>query len=391
MKNIIIIGARGYEKNYGGWETFVTNLINNYDDNDTKFYVPELNHNKKNRNIEVRNGVTCPQIYVPKQGAMTMFTFAFKATLYFKKYIKKNNLKNVIMYVVGYRVGPLFTFIHKKLNKMGVKIVINPDGIEWKREKWNFLIKQYLKLSERTMINASDYVVCDSKNIESFIKDRYKKKADKTTFIAYGAYLKDIKDIDKKTKEFMDKNNISNRDYYLIVGRFVPENNYELIIREYMKSDTTKSLVIVSNVEKNKFYEKLKVRTGFENDERIKFVGPVYDQEILVRLRKNAKAYIHGHSAGGTNPSLLEALSITDVNLLYDAVYNREVGEDAALYFNNEEGSLCKQINTIEKFKAKEQSEYGKKAKQRIKDEYTWEIVVKKYKKLFNKLLGLKK
>ena len=391
MKNIIIIGARGYEKNYGGWETFVTNLINNYDDNDTKFYVPELNHNKKNRNIEVRNGVTCPQIYVPKQGAMTMFTFAFKATLYFKKYIKKNNLKNVIMYVVGYRVGPLFTFIHKKLNKMGVKIVINPDGIEWKREKWNFLIKQYLKLSERTMINASDYVVCDSKNIESFIKDRYKKKADKTTFIAYGAYLKDIKDIDKKTKEFMDKNNIENRDYYLIVGRFVPENNYELIIREYMKSDTTKSLVIVSNVERNKFYEKLKIRTGFENDKRIKFVGPVYDQEILVRLRKNAKAYIHGHSAGGTNPSLLEALSITDVNLLYDAVYNREVGEDAALYFNDEEGSLCKQINTIEKFKAKEQNEYGKRAKQRIKDEYTWEIVVKKYKKLFNKLLGLKK
>ncbi|MBR2712842.1 MAG: DUF1972 domain-containing protein [Bacilli bacterium] len=391
MKNIIIIGARGYEKNYGGWETFVTNLINNYDDKDTKFYVPELNHNKKNRNIEVRNGVTCPQIYVPKQGAMTMFTFAFKATLYFKKYIKKNNLKNVIMYVVGYRVGPLFTFIHKKLNKMGVKIVINPDGIEWKREKWNFLIKQYLKLSERTMINASDYVVCDSKNIESFIKDRYKKKADKTTFIAYGAYLKDIKDIDKKTKEFMDKNNIENRDYYLIVGRFVPENNYELIIREYMKSDTTKSLVIVSNVERNKFYEKLKIRTGFENDKRIKFVGPVYDQEILVRLRKNAKAYIHGHSAGGTNPSLLEALSITDVNLLYDAVYNREVGEDAALYFNDEEGSLCKQINTIEKFKAKEQNEYGKRAKQRIKDEYTWEIVVKKYKKLFNKLLGLKK
>ncbi len=391
MKNIIIIGARGYEKNYGGWETFVTNLINNYDDNDTKFYVPELNHNKKNRNIEVRNGVTCPQIYVPKQGAMTMFTFAFKATLYFKKYIKKNNLKNVIMYVVGYRVGPLFTFIHKKLNKMGVKIVINPDGIEWKREKWNFLIKQYLKLSERTMINASDYVVCDSKNIESFIKNRYKKKEKLTTFIAYGAYLKDIKDIDKKTKDFMDKNNIEKREYYLIVGRFVPENNYELIIREFMKSDTTKSLVIVSNVEKNKFYEKLKIKTGFENDKRIKFVGPVYDQEILVRLRKNAKAYIHGHSAGGTNPSLLEALSITDVNILYDAVYNKEVGEDAALYFSNEEGSLCKQINNIEKFKIKEQNEYGKKAKQRIKDEYTWEIVVKKYKKLFNKLLGLKK
>ena len=389
MKNIIIIGARGYEKEYGGWETFVTNLINNYNDKNTKFYVPELNHNKKNRNIEIRNGVVCPQIYVPKQGSMTMFTFAMKAVLYFKKYIKKQKLENVIMYVVGYRVGPLFTLIHKKLNKMGVKIIINPDGIEWKREKWNFLIKQYFKFSEKTMIKASNYVVCDSKNIEKYVKDKYKNK--KTTFIAYGSYMNDIKDIDKKTKVFMDKYDIKKRNYYLIVGRFVPENNYELIIREFMKTDTKKDLVIVSNVEKNKFYEKLKEKTNFNLDKRIKYVGSVYDQDILIRLRKNAKAYIHGHSAGGTNPSLLEALGNTDVNILYNAVYNEEVGEDAALYFSNEENSLKNQIELVEKFKINEQNEYGKKAKQRIIDEYTWEIVVKKYKKLFNKLLEDKK
>ncbi len=384
MKNIIIIGARGYEKEYGGWETFVTNLINNYNDKNTLFYVPELTHKKRNSNIEVRNGVTCPQIYVPKQGSMTMMTFAFKATLYFMKYIKKEKLENVVMYTLGYRVGPLFTFIHRKLTKMGVKIVINPDGIEWQRAKWNFLIKSYLKFSEKTMINASDYVVCDSKNIEKYVKSRYKKP---TTFIAYGAYLKDVKDIDQKTKYFMDMHNIKKREYYLIVGRFVPENNYELVIKEYMNSTTKKDLVIVSNVEKNKFYEKLKLSTGFDKDSRIKFVGPVYDQDILVRLRKNAKGYIHGHSAGGTNPSLLEALSITDVNILYDAPYNKEVGENAAIYFSNEDGSLCKQIELIEKFKSKEQSEYGEKAKNRIKSEYTWEIIVKKYKKLFDKLL----
>ena len=387
MKNVIIIGARGYEKEYGGWETFVTNLINNYDDKNTKFYVPELNHNKKNSNIEIRNGVTCPQIYVPRQGSMTMMTFAFKATLYFMKYIKKEKLENVVMYTLGCRVGPLFTFIHKKLTKMGVKIVINPDGIEWKRAKWNLLIKEYLKFSEKTMIKASDYVVCDSKNIEKYVKSKYNKP---TTFIAYGAYMKDVKDIDKKTKDFMEKNNIKKRDYYLIVGRFVPENNYELIIKEYMKSTTSKDLVIVSNVEKNKFYEMLKQKTNFDKDSRIKFVGPVYDQDILTRLRKNAKGYIHGHSAGGTNPSLLEALSITDINILYDACYNKEVGEDAAIYFSNEEGSLCDKIEKIEKFKAKEQNEYGEKAKNRIKSEYTWEIIVNKYKKLFNKLLEKK-
>ena len=386
MKNIIIIGSRGYEKEYGGWETFVTNLINNYDDKDTKFYVAELTH-EKNKGIEERNGVICPQIYVPKQGSITMFNFAIKATLFFKKYIKENKLDNVVMYILGYRVGPLFSLIHRKLNKMGVKIVINPDGIEWKREKWNFLIKQYLKLSERTMIKSSNYVVCDSKNIEKFINERYKKYNKPSSFIAYGAYLKDIKDIDDKTISFMKEHNITKRNYYLIVGRFVPENNYELIIREFMKSNTEKDLVIVSNVSKNKFYDKLLQKTKFNLDKRIKFVGPVYDQDILVRLRKNAKAYIHGHSAGGTNPSLLEALSITDVNLLYDAPYNMEVGGKAALYFSKEEGSLEKQIETIEKFKTKEQNEYSKKAKNRIKEEYTWEIVVKKYKKLFSKLL----
>ena len=96
-KNIIIIGARGYEKEYGGWETFVTNLINNYNDKNTTFYVPELNHNKKNSGTEIRNGVICPQIYTPRQGFVTMFTFTFKAVLYFKKFIKKEKLENVVM------------------------------------------------------------------------------------------------------------------------------------------------------------------------------------------------------------------------------------------------------------------------------------------------------
>ena len=386
MKNIIIIGSRGYESEYGGWETFVTNLINNYNDDDTRFYVPELTH-KRESQVEIRNGVICKKIYVPRQGFVTMFTFVIKAVAYYMKYIRKEKLDNVIMYILGCRVGPIFSIIHKKLNKMGVKIIINPDGLEWKREKWAWWIKQCFKISERTMIKSSNYVVCDSKAIEDYVKEKYKKYDKPTSFIAYGAYLNDIKDIDKKTKVFMDKYNIKPRDYYLIVGRFVPENNYELIIKEFMNTNTSKDLVIVSNVEKNKFYKKLKEKTNFDKDKRIKFVGSVYDDDILRRIRKNAKAYIHGHSAGGTNPSLLEALSITDVNILYNAVYNEEVGKDAVLYFSNEKNSLKEQIEKVEKFKSKENNMYGELAKKRITDEYTWEIIVKKYKKLFSKLL----
>ena len=390
MKNIIIIGSRGYESNYGGWETFVTNLINNYDDKNTRFYVPELTHEKK-ENTEIRNGVTCKQIYVPKQGFVTMFTFVIKAVLYYKKMIKKEKMDNVVMYILGCRVGPLFSLIHNSLNKMGVKIVINPDGLEWKREKWTWWIKQCFKISERTMIKSSDYVVCDSKAIEEYVKEKYKKYNKSTTFIPYGAYLNDIKDINEETKELMDKFEIKPREYYLIVGRFVPENNFELIIREFMNSKVKKDLVIVTNYEKDKFYNKLLETTKFDSDKRIKFVGPIYNQEILRRLRKNARGYIHGHSAGGTNPSLLEALSITDVNILYNAVYNAEVGEDAALYFSDEVGSLVKQLEYVEKLKTKELNEYGEKAKNRIIKDYTWELIVKKYKKLFDKLLKEKK
>lgn len=388
MKNIIIIGARGYESKYGGWETFVTNLINNYDDIDTKFYVPELNHNKKNNGTEVRNGVICPQIYTPKQGFVTMFTFVIKAVLYFKKYIKKEKLKNTVMYILGCRVGPLFSILHKSFSKMGVKIVINPDGLEWKREKWAWWIKQCFKISERTMIKNSDYVICDSKSIEKYVKEKYKKYEVPTKFISYGSYIEDIKEIDKETNEFLSKYDIKIHEYYLIVGRFVPENNYELIIKEFMKSTTKKDLVIVCNLEKNKFYKKLLNSTHFDQDKRIKFVGSLYDQNILKRVRKNASAYIHGHSAGGTNPSLLEALSFTDVNILFEVNYNKEVAEDSALYFSKEEGSLLNAIKKVEKFKSKDINEYGEKAKNRIKDEYTWEIVVKKYKKFFSKILN---
>ena len=386
MKNIIIIGARGYESEYGGWETFVTNLINNYNDKETRFFVPELTH-EKNNEIEVRNGVICKQIYVPRQGFVTMFTFVIKAVLYYKKYIKKEKLENVVMYILGCRVGPLFTLIHKRLNKMGVKIIINPDGLEWTRSKWNYVIKQCFKISERTMIKSSNYVVCDSKAIEDYVKNKYKKYNVDTTFIPYGAYLNDIKDINKETKLFMEKYDIKPREYYLIVGRFVPENNYELIIREFMKSNTNKDLVIVSNVTQDKFYKKLLSTTQFDKDKRIKFVGAIYNDEILRRLRKNATAYIHGHSAGGTNPSLLEALSITDINILYNAVYNEEVGEDAAIYFSNKEGSLVEVINKVEKFKTKDHIKYGELAKKRITDEYTWDIIVNKYKKLFDRIL----
>lgn len=151
-----------------------------------------------------------------------------------------------------------------------------------------------------------------------------------------------------------------------------------------MKSKVTKDLVIITNVEENKFYNELKEKTKFDEDSRIKFVGTVYDAPMLQKIRENAYGYIHGHEVGGTNPSLLEALATTNLNLLLEVGFNKEVAEEGAIYWNKEENNLSNLLNKVDATLSKEEiEEYGKKAKQRIEQEYNWESIVEKYEKIF--------
>ena len=387
-KNIFIVGARGYHFPYGGWETFVDNLIDNTKDKTIKYYITNLTHEKKEKKkISYQSNVEIHNIYVPAQGFVTMFTFTIISINHFINYIKKKKMNNVILVVLGCKVGPLFLIWRPILHKLGVKVIINPDGLEWKREKWAWWIKQCFKISERYSIKYSDYCVCDSKAILEYVNKKYKKSKTLSTFIAYGAYENTKAYKTKMVKELWEKYQISSKNYYLIVGRFIPENNYETMIKEFMKSKTKKDLVIICNLEKNKFYQQLKENTNFDKDKRIKFIGSVYEQESLLYFRQHAYAYIHGHSAGGTNPSLLEALANTNVNILYDVSYNKEVGENSCFYFTKEENNLKKVINKTEKLTEKEQKDYGALAKERIHKEYTWDLVVNKYSKLFEALL----
>lgn len=384
MKNIIIIGARGYKSNYGGWETFVTNLIQNYDDKMTVFHVPELTHNKEdNKVVKDKDNVKCLQIYTSKLGFATMFLYAIKVLKFLKKYIRSNNLQNVSVYVLGCRVGPIYPFLIHSLQKNGVKFYLNPDGLEWTREKWAWWIKECFKISEHVMVKHSDAIICDSKAIQNYIDHRYQKFHKKTYFIPYGAYLDEKEDKTDLVNSLLKKYKIKENNYYLIVGRFVPENNYELIIREFMKTKTKKDLVIISNIEENKFYRKLQKTTHFEEDSRIKFIGPVYDKPSLLYFRKNAYAYIHGHSAGGTNPSLLESLATTKLNILFNAVYNVEVGLTSCLYFSRITNDLVRIIEKCEAFDVKMIKKYETLAKERIKNAYTWKKVVTEYKKIW--------
>lgn len=250
---------------------------------------------------------------------------------------------------------------------------LNPDGHEWMRAKWSSSVRKYWKYSEKKMVLGSDLIVCDSVTIEKYIQSTYGVK--NTTFIAYGAETEKSKCDEKKYEEWLEKKGLKKNEYYLIVGRFVPENNYETMINEYMKSNTKKNFAIITN-DNPDLLEELEKQLGFSEDCRIKFVGTVYDQELLKKIREEAYGYFHGHEVGGTNPSLLEALGSTKLNLLLKVGFNEEVAGDAALYWTKEDGNLSKLIDRCEKIS---RESLGIRAKERIRTAYSWKYIADRY------------
>ncbi len=252
------------------------------------------------------------------------------------------------------------------------------------RAKWSKPIRMYWKLSEKLMVKHSDLLVCDSKNIERYIHEEYAQYHPHTIYISYGAESREstLTDDDTKLTDWYAEKRVKPNQYYLVVGRFVPENNYEIMIREFMKSQSSRDFVLITNVS-DKFLNELKAKTHFDSDSRIKFVGTVYDPELLMKIRENAYGYFHGHEVGGTNPSLLEALGATKLNLLLDVGFNKEVAESAALYWTKKSDSLAKLIDYADSLSSEEIDEMGVLAKQRIQDQYSWQFIASEYEQLF--------
>ncbi|WP_332380584.1 beta 1-4 rhamnosyltransferase Cps2T [Lactococcus cremoris] len=379
-KHIYIIGSKGIPAKYGGFETFVEELTAHQVSKLLKYHVACLS--EKDIPNFTHNGAECFNIQKKKIGPANAIYYDLAALKYSITEIEKNYYQNAIIYILACRIGPFIGKYKKQLKKLGITLLVNPDGHEWLRAKWSAPVKKYWKLSEQLMVKHADLLICDSKNIEKYIQKSYAQYKPKTTYIAYGADLTPsiLTNEDEKLQAWYREKGIKENEYYLVVGRFVPENNYETMIREFMASDSTKDFVIITNVEANKFYDQLKQTTGFEKDNRIKFVGTVYDKELIKKIRENAFAYFHGHEVGGTNPSLIEALASSKLNLLLDVGFNREVGEEGALYWAKEKNSLSNLMNHVEHT---DYSALENKAKERIQQYFSWEYIVDEYEKVF--------
>ncbi|WP_321005496.1 beta 1-4 rhamnosyltransferase Cps2T [Hungatella sp.] len=381
IQHIYIIGAKNCGA-YGGYETFLEKLTEYHQEN------PQLKYHIAWKGTEKKefyyHNAHCFQINVPDIGHAQAIYYDVAALNFCIKDIKKHKIKTPIVYILAYRIGPFAAYYRNKIHKLGGRVYVNPDGHEWLRAKWSPLIRKYWKLSEELMVKHADLLICDSKNIETYVRNTYSKYKPDTTFIAYGAELSlsKLADKDNKIINWYLKNGLEKKNYYLAVGRFVPENSFEIMIREFMASNSKRNFAIITT-SNNKFLAELEDRLHFKKDKRIKFVGTVYDSELLKKIRENAYAYLHGHTVGGTNPSLIEALGSTDLNLLIDVGFNQEVAEDTALYWSSDIDDLRKLIDKVDAMSIESIHELGKKAKKRVADAYTWEYIGYKYEQLF--------
>lgn len=408
VQHIFIVGAKSLGS-YGGYETFVNKLTEYHQNNESIKYHIACKANgdgcmdertlsgltdkveKNGKVIEFTyHNARCFKIEIPqKLGSAQAIYYDVAALKQCCEYIERNCIQKAIVYILACRIGPFAAHFRKRIHKLGGRVYLNPDGHEWMRLRWSAPVRKYWKLSEQMMVKYSDLVICDSVNIEKYIHESYDGKGihngnPNTIFIAYGAETRKSKlpDDSKKLLDWYEKKGLTAKNYYLVVGRFVPENNYLTMISEFMKSKSKKYFVIITNVNK-KFLDKLENKLHFQSDPRIKFVGTVYDQELLMKIRENAYGYFHGHEVGGTNPSLLEALGSTDLNLLLDAVFNKEVAKDNALYWNKSDGDLAHLIEKADGMRETEIKEMGKKAKQRVTEAYSWEFISSQYEKVF--------
>lgn len=380
MQDVFIIGSRGLPAKYGGFETFVEELISHQSAKNIRYHVACLSDTKHKLHFDYK-GADCFYLNPPKLGPARVIAYDMVAIAYALSYCDQHQIKKPIFYVLGNTIGAFIAPFVKQIHDRGGRFLINPDGLEWKRSKWSRPVQAYLKFAEKQMTKYADLVISDNSGIDRYLKQVYPWS--KTRFIAYGTETtpSSLTATDSKVEAYFQTFGIKEKEYYLILGRFVPENNYQTAIKEFMASSTKRDLVIICNHEGNPYFKQLLAETGCDKDPRVKFVGTLYDKELLIYIREEAFAYIHGHEVGGTNPGLLEALAHTNLNLVLGVDFNQSVARSAAFYWTKEKGQLAELINQVDT--GLDDIALGRKAKAIIQEHYTWEKIVGEYEALF--------
>jgi glycosyltransferase involved in cell wall biosynthesis len=361
---IAILGTKGIPNNYGGFEQFAEYLSKGLVQrgHQVTVYNPHFHPYK----ADMLHGVKIRRMYSPEKsiGSAANYIYDF---ICLRHAVKQHY---DIIYEAGYG-SAAFSYLFFSFSN--TTLVTNMDGLEWKRAKWNKLIQWVTKLSEKIAIKKSHHLISDNIGIQEYYRSEHNAKS---FYLPYGATP-----VEHFDESILAKYGLVKGKFYLLIARIEPENNIEMVVTAFNNLLSEEQLIIIGNIN-NKFSKRI-VESAKSNSS-IKFLGGIYDKSHLDSLRHYSKAYIHGHSVGGTNPSLLEAMACESFIIAHDNNFNKGVLGENAFYFNSEE-NLRKIINSFSQDEYKLQSR--KANKKIIMENYNWEKIIQDHEVFFSSIV----
>jgi len=364
---IAILGTRGVPNYYGGFEQFAEFF---------SVYLVEKGHevycyNSHNHPFQEKSfhGVNILHQYDPeyKLGTFGQFIYDFNCI----KDARKRKFDVILQ--LGYTSNSIWFFLLPKKPL----IITNMDGVEWKRSKYSKPVQQFLRFAERLAALSSDYLISDSIGIQKFLKERYKKES---TYIAYGAHP-----FNEPNETILEEYNVEKENFNMIMARFEPENNLDMVLEGVsLSSEDNMSILVVGN-HNTKYGEYLKNK--FKTNENIRFLGAIYNLEHLNNLRFYSNLYFHGHSVGGTNPSLLEAMASKALVIAHNNDFNKGVLKENAFYFSNPQDVK----NILKKVKKSDNLHFIQNNFEYIVNDFNWNKINGQYLQLFKECMDRSK
>lgn len=355
---VAIIGTVGVPANYGGFETLVEQLVR-HNDSDELQYSVYCSSKSYDDERWVYHGAKTEYLGLNANGIQSIPYDILSL-------IKASRKSDVILIlgVSGCSFLPIFRLFSRK------KLVINIDGLEHRRDKWNKWVRKFLKFSEAQAVKYGDVIVTDNKGITDYVMEEYGKQSE---LIAYGGDHV-LTEVDETlTENVLKEYDLEKDGYALGICRIEPENNVHTILRAFEAAQ--KKIVFIGNWNKSEYGTDLAKK--YKDSRYVKITPAVYDLNVLNVIRSNCSVYLHGHSAGGTNPSLVEAMFFEKPLIAFDCVYNRESTENKAVYFKNTDDLIYLLGGSPERYAN------GKDMLEIAARRYTWKTIAKQYEALY--------
>lgn len=373
---IAFVSTRGIPNNYGGFEQFAEYISVGMAQrgHEVVVYSPKFHPYQES----TYKGVRIKHIYSPETWMGSSVGSFFYDFASLRDALKKEDFD--IIYEGGYTsIIPAYIWFNVKKRKRPI-FTTNMDGLENKRSKFSPMVRRFLDWEEKMAVKYSHYLIADNMGIHDYYKEKYGKES---KFLAYGADIHD----DFKA-EYLEEFGLKSEEYYILIARLEPENNIVMAIEGYLhsKENGRRPLIVVGKT--NTPHGKELVEK-YGNERNVEFVGGIYDFKKLDSVRHFSKAYFHGHSVGGTNPSLLEAMAAGCFIFAHDNIFNRAVLKENAFYYPSAD-KVTEYLNRIDTIAEGSKIQYTARNIEVIRNEYSWESLIDKHEKYFYWLLSQK-